>query len=160
MSKNIFDQYETNKELETKGVVLDYGTDRVTVRPAGGTNKRYVSVLDKQAKDHKRAMSLDVLDHNIGLRILYITYSLAVVIGWETCVSGEELSDDGVDTRKWTKGITNPDGDKPTPFTPENVVKTFTRLPRLFLDMKEECESVQLFQAQSKEADAKNLSGS
>ncbi len=44
---SMYEQLETDKALETKGVEIDYGTFRVTLARAGGANKKYEKLFKK-----------------------------------------------------------------------------------------------------------------
>jgi len=142
---SIYDQFKTSPELEQNGIVIDYGSFRVRVARAGGTNKRFQRLLEAKIKPYRRAMATDTMDNDRGMEILREVYAEAVVLDWETKVDG-----------KFEKGIDNPDGGKLLPFNAKNVLATFNNLPDLFTDIKEQSDKAALFRETAREEEGKN----
>lgn len=141
---SMYGQFQTDTSLENQGIVIDYGTFRITVARAGGANKRFAKTLEAKTKPFKRAIQTDTMDNERGLEILRETYAEAVVLNWET-------KKDGV----FVQGIESQDGGI-LPFNKENVVFTFQNLPDLFTDIQQQAEKSALFRKFLQEQDAKN----
>ena len=126
----LYQAFETNKDLENSGIELDYGKNskgepiRIRVARAGGANKRFAKVLDRLLRPHKRQLANDQLSDDVAKDVMIQAYADAVVLGWE-----------GVEDREG-----NPMG-----FSRENVVKLFTDLPELFLDVQQQSQKAALF---------------
>lgn len=141
---SMYGQFQTDTSLESQGIVIDYGTFRITIARAGGANKRFAKTLETKTKPFKRAIQTETMDNERGLEILRETYAEAVVLNWETkkdnvFVQGIEAQDGGI-----------------LPFNKENVVFTFQSLPDLFTDIQQQAEKSALFRKFLQEQDAKN----
>lgn len=141
---SIYEQFKTSPELEQKGILIDYGTFRVRVARAGGSNKRFLKLLEAKIKPYRRALATETMDNDRGMELLREVYAEAVVISWETKVGDEFKS-----------GIEAPDG-KLLPFSKENVLLTFNNLPDLFNDIKEQADKAALFREKIREEEGKN----
>lgn len=141
---SMYELFKTDTNLETNGIVIDYGSFRVTIARAGGANKRFAKTLDVKTKPYRRAIQTETMDNERGLDILREVYSEAVVLNWEV------KDGDG-----WRQGIEGPDGDI-LPFTKENVLATFRALPDLFHDLQEQAGKAALFRQSIREAEAGN----
>jgi hypothetical protein len=137
--------FKTEPMLETEGVVIDYGSFRVTIARAGGMNKRFAKTLEAKTKPVRRAIQTETLDAERGLDILREVYAEAVILRWETKKA---------DT--FVIGIESPDGDI-LPFTKENVIQTFRNLPDLFTDIQDQAGKTAIFRQDEKEKAAGNL---
>jgi hypothetical protein len=145
----MYAQFKTDENLETKGIVLDYGDFRVTIARAGGANKRFERVLDAKAKPFRRALQTETMDPGKADAIMQETFAEAVILNWET------RSIDGPNA-VWNVGIENPDGGELLPFNKENVLATFKLLPDLYKDIQEQAQKSALFRQSIRETEAKN----
>lgn len=141
----MYKQFSTDKELEKKGIVLDYGQFRVTVARAGSANHKFVRTHEILTKPVRRLIEQEILPVEKEREISRQLYAKAVVLNWE-------VKDD---KEKWRQGIEAPDGSI-LPHTEENVINTFAALPDLFADIQIQSNKMQLFRTADKEADAKN----
>lgn len=141
----MYKQFQTDKQAEQEGIVIDYGDFRVTVARAGGSNRKYKKLLNTMAKPYQRLLDTDAMDDVKADKIVMEVFAKTVVKKWETLVDG-----------KWKSGIENPDGKALLPVNVENLVKTFTALPDLFDDLRDQASKSGLFRAALKEAAAKN----
>lgn len=132
---NPYELFKTDGDLETKGVVLNYGGFKITVARAGGANKKYSKVFEAKIRPHRRAIANGTLDETTDRQVMAEVYADAVVLGWE--------------------GVTDKEGDE-MPFTKANVVKLFTDLPDLFVDVIQQANTVSVFRQDELEVDAKN----
>ncbi len=142
---SMYDLFKTEPVLETEGVILNYGTFKVTIARAGGMNKRYVKVLEAKVRPFRRALQTETLDSEVGLDILREAYAEAIILKWETEQNG-----------KFVIGIESPDRDI-LPFTKENVVLTLRNLPDLFADIQDQANKTATFRQDEKEKAAGNL---
>lgn len=141
----MYKQFGTDKELEKKGIVLDYGQFRVTVARAGSANHKFVRTHEFLTKPYRRLIEQEMLPVDKEREITRQLYAKAVILNWE-------VKDD---KEKWKQGIEAPDGSV-LPYTEENVINTFAALPDLFADIQIQSNKMQLFRTADKEADAKN----
>lgn len=141
----MYKQFSTDRELEKKGIVLDYGQFRVTVARAGSANNKFVRTHEMLTKPVRRLIEQEILPVEKEREISRQLYAKAVVMNWE-------VKDD---KEKWRQGIEAPDGSI-LPYTEENVINTFAALPDLFADIQIQSNKMQLFRTADKEADAKN----
>lgn len=145
---SMYKQFGTDKELEKKGIVLDYGDFRVTVARAGGSNHKFVRTHEMLTKPVRRLIEQDILPVEREREINRQLYAKAVVLNWEV----KEVKGD---KETWKQGIEGPDGSI-LPYTEENVINAFAAVPDLLTDIQIQANKMQLFRAADKEADAKN----
>ncbi|MGD9210528.1 MAG: hypothetical protein PVI90_07120 [Desulfobacteraceae bacterium] len=144
-------QFATDKNLETKGIWVDYGDVRIRIARAGGANKKYTKRLDQLTKPVRRAIQIGSLQEERSQIILRTVFAETVVLDWQVKI-GED----------WKKGIdpedagVKADGDKLLPVNFENIVKVFTMLPDLFFDLQQQAQNGMLFQEEINEEAAKN----
>ena len=147
------DQFATDVSLETEGIVIDYGTDRVRIARAGGANKKFAKLLERKTKPFRRAIAVGAFDNDRSMSILRDVYAEAVVLNWEV--------NKGTDQEpKWVKGIDPKDagmtGKDLLPVTPENVKKVFLNLPDLFTDLQQQAVAGALYRQETDEGSAGN----
>jgi len=145
---SMYKQFQTDPSIEQKGVILDYGTFRVTVARAGGGNKRYAAVLEARSKPFRRAIQTETISPERASAILRETYAEAVVQRWDVNVGTEKEP-------QWKEGIEGPNGDLLPP-TKENIIQAFASLPDLFEDIQVQAQRVALYRAAVQEADSGN----
>lgn len=129
--------FKTDKVAEVEGITLNYD-DKVKVRiaRAGGSNTRYLKVLERKSKPYRRAIQQETLDPEVAQQILREAYAEGVVLGWE--------------------GITDEATGKEIPFSPAAAAKLFKELPDFFADIQEQAQKAALFRAEVREAEGKN----
>ncbi len=55
---SLYKQFGTDKNLETSGIVLQYGEGvEIRIARAGGSNKRYQKSMTQRSKPYRRAMA-------------------------------------------------------------------------------------------------------
>jgi hypothetical protein len=141
---SMYELFKTDSALETEGVVINYGSFRVTLARAGGSNKKFARVLEAKTKPYKRAIDTGTMDNDRGLELLREVYAEAVILNWETKQQG-----------KYVQGIESPDGEL-LPFTKENVLAVFNELPDLFMDLQEQANKAAVFRQSLREEAAGN----
>lgn len=142
---SMYKQFGTDKELEKKGITLDYGTFRITAARAGSSNSKFVRTHEFLTKPVRRLIEQEILPVEKEREINRRLYAKAVVLNWE--VQDEK--------GKWKQGIEGPDGSI-LPYTEENVINAFADLPDLFTDFQIQTNKMQLFRIADRKADAKN----
>lgn len=140
----LYSQFQTDSDLEKTGVVIDYGSFRVLVARAGGSNTDFMRVLTAKTKPHRRAIQTDTMDPKLAQAIEREVFAETVIKDWETEADGG-----------WVRGIESPDGGL-LDVTVDNLVRTFENLPDLYTDLKEQANKVALFRKKELEEDAKN----
>lgn len=144
----MYDTFETDGNLEENGVMLDYGDFRLLIASAGQGNKNYVRYAEKKLKPVRRAMEAGALSNERSMAIMADIYSKTIVLNWETR-----------DGDKWKAGIESREG-KIEPFNEQTVEAAFKNLPRLFMDVQEQAQSLSNFRKTELEEDTKNSSSS
>jgi hypothetical protein len=153
----LFDR-ETDASKELAGVPLDFGEFRVTLRRQGGANEAYEKELEKAIKPFRAALRAGVFPKAKEEALVFGVFARACVVKWETLASTlspaslkggpEPRADgfvDGIDFRG-----------KLVPCTEENLVRLFTALPGVYLDVRAAATGEQLFRLEQREADAGN----
>ena len=134
--KGPYELFKTDEDIENKGVSLNYGNFKIVVARAGGSNKKYLNLLEAKLRPYRRQIQTGTLDQETDVRVLAEVYAETVVLGWE--------------------GVTNEDGES-IPFTKPNIIKLLTELPDLFADLRAQANNVSLFRSEdAREEDAKN----
>lgn len=139
---SLYRNYKADENLETKGILLEFGINERTKKPirfrvarAGGANKAFEKRLEFKTKPYRRQIQTDMLDKSIQDQLLKETYAETVVLGWE------EVDDEN---------------GNPLEFNYENCMKIFTDLPDLYKALSEETQKFILFKAEILEKDLKN----
>lgn len=148
-------QFQTSKDIEKNGIVLDYGETRIRIARAGGANKKYQKRLEACTRPHRRAIKNDLLDIDKGNELLMEAFAHAVVVGWEN-KTGEEKNGNFI----FSPGVDPEDAGLPKgdllPLNPSNVLKVFKNLPDLFLDVQEQATKSVLFREDIRDTDLEN----
>lgn len=131
-----YGQFRTNPKVEKEGVVLDYGeAGAFRVARAGGSNKAYLSAIEKMHRKYRKQIQLGILSEAVSQKILRDIFADTVILGWE--------------------GVTGPDGE-PLEFNRANVLRVLEDLPDLFQDIREQAANVALFRESLEEIDSGN----
>ena len=142
---SLYKQFETDQDLEQKGIIIDYGEFRVTVARAGGSNKRFAKLLEARTKPFKRAIQAETMDPDMAIDILRRVYAEAVILNWETKVK-----------KKFVSGIEAKGGGGLLPFNADNVDLTLKNLPDVFIDLQSQAGKSSLFLTTLREDSAGN----
>lgn len=146
--QNPYAAFETSKDLEADGIIIDYGTFRVRIARAGASNRRYLTLLEQKGRPYRRAASIGTLEPEIADRIVAEAFAEAVIRDWETkIVEGE-----GEDRKeRWERCIILPNTLERVAVNPANLVRVLLALPDLFSDLREEATTVANFLAAERE---------
>jgi len=146
-------QFKTDTNLETEGIFIDYGTDRIRIARAGGSNKKFARVLEQRTKPIRRALQVGAVDNDRSNQIMREVFAETVVLDWEVN-QGTEAEP------KWVQGIDPGDagenGQKLLPVNFVNIMKVFVNLPDLFHDLQQQAQAGMLFRAEINEVAAGN----
>ncbi len=140
----MYDVFETDEDLETSGIWIDYGDFRVKIASAGQGNKKYVKYAEKALKPVRKAMQAGALSNERSQAIMSDIYAKTIVLDWET-----------MEKDKLKTGIEGRDG-KIKPVNYDTVKTALTDLPNLFIDIQEQANSIANFRKEEQEEDAKN----
>lgn len=133
---NPYSIFKTNTNLESgAGITLQYPGFSITIHRAGGSNKKFATILAQKLKPHRQAFERGLLDDETSERIVLEAYAESIVVGW--------------DNVKDEKG-------KLIKFSVENVKKLFSDLPELFADVKAQAANASLFRQEQEKTDIKN----
>lgn len=146
-------QFATDVSLETKGIVIDYGNDRIKIARAGGANKKFERLLEAKTKHLRRAIAVGAIGNEQSMAIMRECYAEAVVLDWETNTG--TLAEP-----KWERGIDPKDagekGKELLPCTPANYKKVFLHLPDLFIDLQQQAQAGASYRTEINEGSAGN----
>lgn len=143
-----YQMFQSDKDAEREGVFINYGAFRIRVARAGGSNQRFRRLMQAKLKPYRHQLDNETMDEGVSEQLLREAYAEAVVLGWESKVTG----DDGVE--RWEPWLDTPDGK--LEYSVANCVKVLTDLPELFRDLQQVSSKVALYRKSEEEADAKN----
>jgi hypothetical protein len=142
---SMYSQFKTDSQLEKTGICVDYGTFRITLARAGGSNLKFQKVYEFLTKPYRRLIEQDNLPIEIDRQISRTLYARAVIQNWEIKLEDET----------WKQGIEGEDGSL-LEYTEDNVVMTLEKLPDLLADIQRQANRSALFKASELEEDSKN----
>lgn len=142
---NPYKMFKTNQNLETSGIVLDYGDFRIRIARAGGANKKFAKILEAKMKPYRRQADNGTLQEDIANNVLIESYAEGVVLGFEVKV-GEN---------QYESGVPQEDGTV-KPYSVDAVKGIFHSLPDLFADVQTQARQMALFREQEVDEDIKN----
>jgi hypothetical protein len=134
---DLFKAYETNADAEKTGVPIhpDFAPEiTFMVARAGGANESFAKEGEKRFRPYRRAIEQGGLDNKIATKLAMELFIDTQLKGWEG------ISEDGVEY----------------PYTRDNAVKLFTRLPELHIELQRKAQSMATFQRRDLDDDAKN----
>lgn len=137
---SLYKQFETNPELEKKGIWVEYEDgeekpSRFLIARAGGANTAFNKAMEAAAQPIRRKLQNNLVGVAELRKLNVKVFSETVILGWENVkdAQGNELA-----------------------FTRENVVKLFTDLPDLFDDIQEQAGRAVLYRKVLQEQDSGN----
>lgn len=124
MSKNIYDLYLMDRQLEQDGVPINYGDACIWIARAGGSNSLYrkacARILGPKQADIEAGIITDEEDNRLMAEI----YAESIIIKWEN--------------------VKDKDGNL-LDLTRENIIKVLLDLPELFADIKRVATSLNYY---------------
>ena len=142
---SMHEMFRTDTKSEREGIWLDFGSFKIRAARAGGSNKKFQKALEEKAREHRRAIDLQIMDSDLSEDILREVYAEAVITDWKV------KQEDGT----FKKGIEGTDG-KTIPFNRKNVLETFRVLPDLFSSVQKDATDHNQFRSKLREEAAKN----
>lgn len=156
MSKALFSQFATDRNVEKDGIFITYDDVRIRIARAGGANRQFNRVFQQEIKPVEQRMKRDKLSDAESDKLTATIYAKAVILGWETNFGSE-------DKPEWRPTFTIPASrkagrpeDEVLEFTPDNVVRVLLMLPEMFADIRDQATTASNFRVDEDEADAKN----
>ena len=148
---SMYQQFQTDKQMEVGGIIVDYGDFRVTLARAGGGNKSYTRKLEALSKPHKRAIQAGALDPATASTIMRTALIQGCIKKWEVRVA----DDKGKNGFAWKQGIHAPDGSV-LPFNEDNLDRALRDLEDLMLDLNQQASNAALYRIEQLEEDVGN----
>jgi hypothetical protein len=137
--RNLYDLFETDKNLETNGVAFQFGDSKFLCKRAGGSNKQFDATFEDRTRAFSTKMQMASLSDDQSEAILKDVYFDAVVLSWED--------------------VTDRDGND-LPFTKENFIQVMTDLPDLWKNLRQAAANMDNFLRKQKSAAAEKLGNS
>lgn len=134
--KTLYSVFKTDQELEKKGVVINYGIAKFTVKRAGGANREFNNRLSEKSRAREKEIRTRTIDEDESRRILIEVYAESVVLGWE--------------------GVTDENGNL-MEFNKKNFMKLMNDLPDFWDKFRDDCAALSTFQRESNEEDGNTL---
>lgn len=145
---SLYKAFKTSPKLETEGVTFELYGNRITMARAGAGNPDFATAMTKKTQPYRRQIAQGSMDPKEELRLLREVYAETVILNWETKVGDE-----------WKQGIETETGGV-IPFTQENVIKTLSALPELFIELQGLASNAAQYRAEELKDDAGNSSSS
>lgn len=152
---DLYAQFTTDSDLERRGVAVNYGRFVVDVARSGGSNQDFHRQHELIFKDVLTALQLGELPEEDARERIYTVFARSVVRRWRFYES--TTSEDGTPTRVLVDGLGRGKDGKVVPLTEQNLKALFTKSHDLYVRIRKDSESLELFQVQGREIVAKNL---
>jgi hypothetical protein len=109
--RSLYALFETDKDLEQKGVEFQFGDSKFRCKRAGGSNRQFDTIFEERTRAFSTKMQMASISDEQSDRILMDVFFDAVVLGWTDVVdrAGEPIA-----------------------FTKENFMQVMTDLPDLW----------------------------
>lgn len=148
MNNPLYAQYETNPTWELQGIFFEAGEIvdvvdgqkvrkpiRFRIARAGGANSAFAKALERESKQHKRAIQTKTLSNEKANEIYLRAFIAGCLLGWENVrdKKGNELT-----------------------YTFDTALKLLTDLPDLFNDLREAANDAALYREADLEHDLGN----
>jgi hypothetical protein len=146
---SMYKTFQTDPELESKGIWIDYGDFKVLLGSASSSNRKYTSYAEKALKPVRKALQADALSPERIQKIMADVYANTLILSWMTNVKNAE----GETTE--VHGIESPNGEI-LPFNYENIMSTLIALPHLFIDLQEQANLISNFRKAELEKESGN----
>lgn len=133
---NLFKLFKTDEKVEKDGIILQYGDAEFRVARAGASNTKFQKLLERKLKPYRRQLQMEMAEEKVIRGLMMEVYAETIVLDF--------------------KNVVDEDGKTPIPYSKENCLKLFQRLPDLFDDIREQSMKAALFRADIREDEAKN----
>lgn len=143
---SMYDQFQTDEQVENHGFWIEYGDFRILLARAGGANMAFRKLLEAKTRPYRRAIQNESMSEVLAQKMMIEVYAETVVLDWETKKADGEFC----------KGIESETGEL-LPVNKENIAQTLAKLPDLFSDLKQMANNMVLFRRQVQEEESGNL---
>jgi len=144
MSNPLRKMFETDKNVEKEGVIVEYAPGvEIRIARAGGGNKRFAKVLSRLARPYRRAIQTETIDPEILLGIFRKAYAKTIILDW-TGLTKDLLTHDDADAETSLE------------FNAENALSLLEEQPNLFADIQQASDNIALYRQDILEADSGN----
>jgi hypothetical protein len=121
---NLYELYETDNELEKKGICLQFGEAKFYVKRAGGANEDFDKKFEEKTRSVSNRLQLQALSEEQSSRLMQEVYFESVMINWE--------------------GVTDRKGN-PLPYNRENFLTLMRDLPVVWRALRTEAANHENF---------------
>lgn len=142
---DLYSAFDMDEDAEVRGVPVNYGKFVVTIARTGGSNDLYRTTFERESKPVATALELGQLPEQEARQLLYRVYVRSVVKNWQFREDGKLLVGLGRDK----------DGNV-IEFNEQNLIALWTKRHELFLRIKADADTRELYQSREREAVAKN----
>lgn len=129
--RNLYQLFETDKQLEENGVDFAFGDSMFRCKRAGGSNRIFDRIFEERTRAYSTKMQMASISEEMSEAILMDVYFDAVAISW-TNVSDRD--------------------DNELPFTKENFVQVMKDLPDLWKSLRQAAANMDNFLYKQKTA--------
>lgn len=141
--------FATDRKAENDGVSLPMGINDHNKQPIefvvsrmSKTNTTYAKALEEATRPHMAAIQNETMDNELGDNMLREVFVDGVLRGWKN-VSKSELTDNEKDAED-------------LPYTRENALALFDKLPDLYASLVESAKKAATFREAQRAKSAKN----
>jgi len=142
---DIYEAFDMDEDAETRGVPVNYGKFVVTIARVGGSNDLYRTTFERESKPVATALELGQLPEHEARQLLYRVYARSIVKNWQFRENGALLVGFGRDK-----------SGEVVEFNEKNLIALWTKRHELFLQIKKDADTRELYQSRNREAAAKN----
>ena len=144
MSNPLRRMFETDKNIEREGVIVEYAPGvEIKIARAGGANKKFAKIMQRLARPYRRAIQTDSIDEKILTGLFITAYAAAIILSWKGFTKDLITHNDA-------------DADVLLDFNLENIEAVLHAQPDLFADIQKTADNIAIFRAEILEADSGN----
>jgi hypothetical protein len=137
--KTLYALFETDTDLEVKGIGLKFGPATIYTKRAGGNNRAFSATFEDKTRAMSSRLQLAALSDEQSDAILMEVFAESVVTGWD--------------------GVTDREGN-PLEFNKENFIKLMKDLPTLWRALRVEAANHENFLRQQAKAEGTRVGNS
>lgn len=142
---DLYEAFDMDEDAEVRGIPVNYGKFVVTLARVGGSNDLYRTTFERESKPVQTALELGQLPEKEARQLLYRVFARAVVKNWQ-------FREDG----RLVTGLGRLANGEVVEFNEANIVALWTKRHELFLQIKKDAETRELYQSRVREDVAKN----
>lgn len=136
----LFETFSADADLQKNGQWVEYGDCKVLIAFAGDGNPRYEKAIERHTRPYRRYLDNDKMIMSDSMKkqvneAVVAAYAHAVVLDWDNVKEGDKLLE----------------------FSPKECKRVMLKIPAWFADVREYAGNISNYQAESDEADEKNL---